>query len=830
MVKPSQRISRKIYRIFRVIVRCISVCAILLVVCFVFLRLHGVPDPVLREIIRRVNAAGVSIDVDEITLTLRGWRASNVRYYSNNPDDLIPVVCATDVWFRVVGGHSSGHWGIDIEVADIGLCPSIDWGVQIPAESVCRSIDEGRVSLVFYPGHIEVLDGEMSWLGIDFELDGTLSLPDSGGWKAPVKQRIPQEGPYPICFSEKHWQKLEDQLKSFSSNGEAVLAVDFFVDFTNLAKSRVDCRVHAEEVAFRDVLFDRVELVGFFDYPVIGLNEASLSMNNQSLQVNGEYDLSTTMVQGNVRNSITSKQLLLLLPQTILDFLIQAELRFGYLPTASVAFGPAKPAGLLNAISGSFSIRDVAYCDLGIDSLSGCVDRSEQRLELTQLEGTVNGQEFRADEVGSCMVGGAMTGSVFWDANKNEFGVKAQGSMDPNLFIAPLAIVPVATNAIGRFKFKDQVPHVSLELGADYTNWKTFYINVHGTGNEVQLHDAIFTSVNASGFYSGGVLRLEPIAVMQGVDFMKGTAAIDFLESTAAFDVFGSLEPEILEDAIYPRFHLFGNKIKAFGNVNIKARGLVDWKTMKKTEFQADVEADYVEIPVAKMDHLSAKVSGHGPLVSVTNAVFGLCGGKAVGDFSIQLDPRQKEMPYDVDLNVEQAEFRDIVLFIKSEVEQFAGKLFGHISFRSDMTKDFFETATGYGNIEVKDGQLADLPFFRGFSRVVRKVVPGFNAFSITSLKGAFDLDNGVILTKDAYFGGDVMSAKVRGSYSGKTGFDAIVQGQIMNDNRISKVLRVITDPFFKLFQMKLEGAFTNPSWKLENFTAGSKTPNSKAE
>lgn len=83
-----------VYRTTRIVVVGVSFFLILCAVTFIFLRIYGVPGPLLREAMRRVNAAGIPVAVDGITLTLHGWRADQVRYFSTNPDDLEPLLTA----------------------------------------------------------------------------------------------------------------------------------------------------------------------------------------------------------------------------------------------------------------------------------------------------------------------------------------------------------------------------------------------------------------------------------------------------------------------------------------------------------------------------------------------------------------------------------------------------------------------------------------------------------------------------------------------------------------------------------------------------------------
>ncbi|MEE9369204.1 MAG: AsmA-like C-terminal region-containing protein [Pontiella sp.] len=792
----------------------------------------------MQQIIQRANMAGISVDIERVTLSLRGWRAVNVRYYTKHPDDLEPVFHAKEVLFvRQVKlqGDSDPGWNFDIEAMDVALSPSIEWGISIPPESEFRYVDQANLSLGFFSDRIEMTDGTLSWMGATFHVTGIFLRSTADGKASSVQKRgvakshKQQMTVMPTYVSEQQFQVFEDRLKVIQLNGGADLDISFSVDMNDYASSRIDFNFLASDISFRDVGFSHAEIKGHYLYPRLELDEAVLIQDNQSVLLEGDFNLETGSVQGKISNAITSKSLLLLLPQTILDFLVKVELKFDQLPKLQLSFGPARPLDLINNLTGSFSIQDVSYHDFEIDSLQGLVARSNNRLELTKLEGTAIGQEVRSTMVGSCLTGGSATGDVFWDANTHEFGVSATGSMDPNLLMGALSVVPIATNVIGRFKFKDRPPQVSLQLGAQYTDWSSFFINVQGMANEVQLHDALLSSLNISAFYKHGVLKLDPVAVMQGADFLKGVASADFINSIATFDAYGSLHPQGVEEAIYPGFNFFGKKIKTVGNTQIKAEGILDWGSMRATEFTVMLEAERVEIPIAGMDGFSARVTGVGPLISVNEASFDFYDGHGEADFSIWLDPDEYEMPYEMDLRVEDADFRKCLQFLNPKIGSgISGLLSGKVQFRADMAADFFKSANGKGQISVKEGQLTDLPLFNRFSKIMRKVVPGFNVFSITSLSGTFELKNGVINSQDACFYGDIISAKGHGSYSRQKGFNALVQAQVSSENPVSKIIRVITDPFFKLFELKLEGTMANPSWKLEKFHTH--TPSSESE
>lgn len=800
---------------------------ILLVFAFVFLRIHGVPGPLLREAVRRVNAAGIPVDVDRIRLTLRGWRAENVRYYSTHPDDLEPMFHAEQVLLAHMSGSGeevSDAWHVDVASKGIAIAPSVEWGIGLPGGSRYREVEDLHLSLGFFPDHIELSEGSMRWVDAVFAVNGTiLKKPASTGGPKSAKPRK-ESGKAPELFNAAQFQAFEERMKVIQVLGGTEVEVDFLVDAGNYAASQVSFGVKATDIVARKVGFSGAELNGQYRYPTVEIERLALAKDNLAFEVNGKYDLASGMVEGAANNTIESKELLLLLPQPVLDLLDVAQVHFEYLPQFSIHFGAAKPKELLNAVSGSFSIDSVTYRDLEIDHLEGKVDRRNDRLDLGGLSGTVLGQEDNAQQYGSCMVGGSATGAVFWDSAAQEFGVSASGSFDPNLVIRPLEMVKIATNVLDRFKFKDRPPQISLELGSSLVDWSTFYINVQGMANNMLIHGVELSSVNTSARYKHGILRLDPLAAMQGVDFIKGSTSIDFKRKLAEFDAFGSLQPAVLEDVVYAGFNLFGNKILTEGDTQIRARGQLDWATMRETEFSAEVEADSLQIPVARLDGFAATVKGEGKRISVADADFGLYGGKGEGWFSIQLDPETNAMPYGMMVDVEDVDFRQFLSFLRPGTEyKVTGKMKGRADFEADMALDFFESANGTGSVDVKDGQLADLPFFSGFSKAMRMLIPSFSVFSITSLSGTFALVDGAIFSDDAYFKGDLVNASMKGNYTKQQGFDALIQTQVFSDKGLAKLARVITNPIFKFFELKLEGTLAEPAWRLNNLSTAKK-------
>ena len=809
------------YQTTRVFVFFLSILAALAVVAFVFLRVYGVPEPLLREAMRRVNAAGIPVEVDGITLTLHGWRAEHVRYYSTNPDDLEPLFLARQVFFSArssrLGEAEPKAWNLDVKVVGVGVNPSVEWGVSIPEGSPSRQMEQIEVSLEFLPDRIVLSHGKMDWLGSRLNVDGTILKGEGKPGQEPARR---QKTLFPVSITEQQFQAFEKRLEMLSLPNGAIVDIDFSIDTADYSASRVVLAVNAEEMEFHGIGFSKVEIAGAYAYPTIQIERAGLFQGKQSVQLSGEYNLDSKEVEGSLYNSITSNQPLLLLPDWIHDLLAKAELRIDHLPRLEIDFESAKPKDVLNHLSGVFSIRGVGYQGLEIEALRGQVKRENNRLEFTKLQGSALGQEERAGEMGSAMHGGFAEGRVFWDGNTREFGVDVDASLDPNILVQALSPVEIATNIIRRFGFKDHPPQGHVSLGANVDDWSTFYIDIQASANDVVFQGVEFSSMNVVQTYRHGKLNLDPVAGMQGVDFIRGSALLDFRASTVAFNAVSSMNPSDLEDLIYPGINLFGNHIVAGGDIRLVAHGVFDWGSMRQTDFSATVEAEQLRIPIAVLDRFTAEVVGDGPVIAVKNARFGLYGGEGEGEFSFAWTPPHKELPYETDISFSNVDFRPCLVFLCGDRPVTAsGKMDGNAHIAADFSTNFFSAANGGGFVRVEEGQLADLPLFQGFSRLMRKIFPSFTVFSITSLRGNFTIADGVVSSEDAYFDGDVLSAKGRGSYSQPTGFDAYIQAQVLSEGKIiKKVVHAITNPLMKLLEMKLEGTLTNPSWELEKF------------
>jgi hypothetical protein len=823
--RPSRRVLKFAYRGIRWFVWIFFVLVLILLAAMTTLRVHGVPGPLLRMAVRHANAAGIPVEVGSIQLTIDGWRADNVHYYSKHPADIDPVFHAQSVFvIRRPNDEASNGWNLDIEAVDVTVTPSVEWGVKIPEESHARLVDTVKASLGFRPDRIELSNVTLNWLDTQIRMHGSILAAKTKPLPEPKEPAAPErklETLSPVLVTAQRFQALEEQLKMIHRRGEATVDINFSIDRGDYASSRINFMARFADVAVRDVDFSHVELSGQYLFPMIRLHSAVLYQGLQATRMAGEYNLETGLAEGTLRNSITSNRLILLLPDKARDLLAKAELQFGALPELELEFGPASTKELLNHISGTFSIHEATCKGLEIETLQGQAKWADKRLDLTDLKGSVAGQEHRADEAGSSMIGGPASGEMFWDENTREFGIKGDVGFDPRLLVHPLSQVRIATNILDRFSFKDQPPQFHIEIGAIAKKWSTLHIDVQAVASNVVFQGVGLNSLKLDATYThlNRKLVLGSFAATKDMQSTQASATVDFLDSTALFDISSSMPPADLEDMVVPHLDLFGNQIKASGNIQMNAQGLFDWKSMQQTDFSARIQADRFETPVGVVEQFKGDVVGKGSVIALKNAQFEPYGGTGTGRFSIAWNPGEPALPYEAGLSFSDIDFRNFITFLlPDDPKDISGKMKGNIHVKADLATHFFATAQGAGSIEIKHGQLADLPVLVGFSKAMRTLFPAFKVFSITGLEGDFVIAEGAVSSKDIFFGGNLISAKGRGNYSPAEGYDAHIEVKLLRNGFFGKIIQFITCPFTKLFELKLEGPLSKPTWKLQNF------------
>lgn len=802
------------WKVGRFMVWLTGMLVILFLSSIIYLHVVGVPQFLLKIALEKLEASGVCLDVDRVTLTLRGWEAAYVRYYHERMDGSEAVLSAETVYLKRDKFAEAGALKrYAIEGKGLSLFFPESLCVGIPKESPLYELDSIQLGLGFSPQEIAVKNASLNWMGVNVHLKGSVRNIDQKKPSKPIDW-------LPIVISPEQYAEIENWIDVVQYDDSATLDIDFLVDYAASASSYLRAAVSANHVQVREAAFDQVEIAAAYENDTLSLERACFSDGDQSMELVAQYDFTSGGLKGEVENKIQNKALFSLVPAFVMSELEKNGIQFIGVPLFNVKLEPAPSGkGMFSQLSGIVALEGLRVGDLELESIAGEAGWDGAMLRLKGLQTQVVGQETRSEETGSSMRGGTIKGQLLWDSRNHRVEIDGAAECDPNLFHNVLSVSRIAQNVIDDFKFSERPPKGTFEVNFCYDDWDTFELALQISAEELTYLGVPLTSLDSSTIYKDGILDVESVLVKQGITYLKGQAVLDYDKSVVSFDGVSTMAPDAVEDLTFHQLELFGHEIEVGGDADIAARGRIDWGTMRTTDFEAEVEMVGAKTPAMIFDRVKAKVVGKGPVIEIKDAVFSGHGGTGSGNMSVLANPPFDEMPYKLDIKVDSVDLDSWLKFLglASETEESGGKLYGWLKADADLKRSFLESANGEGRFDIKKGRLADLPLFNGLSKVVRVIFPAFEMLSVTQVNADFTMKEGVIHSENAYFDGDLLSAKGSGDYSVEEGFDMDIQIQLLNDKKLFSIIRLLTDPVLGLLELKLSGTFSDPSWGIKS-------------
>ena len=194
----------------------------------------------------------------------------------------------------------------------------------------------------------------------------------------------------------------------------------------------------------------------------------------------------------------------------------------------------------------------------------------------------------------------------------------------------------------------------------------------------------------------------------------------------------------------------------------------------------------------------------------LTNVNLQFYGGPATGAAAFDFH-HGAPTDYHFDLTTTNTELRTLMgdLFAKSN--NLRGALSGRLAITNANTTDL-QTWNGFGNLQLQDGLIWNIPIFGVFSDVLDGMSPGLGSSRASAGTCTFGITNGIIRSNDL----DIRAIGLRLQYRGTVDFEgnvkARVEAGLMRDVwLVGPVVSTVFWPVTKLFEYKVSGTLGEP-------------------
>lgn len=282
---------------------------------------------------------------------------------------------------------------------------------------------------------------------------------------------------------------------------------------------------------------------------------------------------------------------------------------------------------------------------------------------------------------------------------------------------------------------------------------------------------------------------------------------------------FGSMDPAVVGQAIGPKTAADMAPYEFLETPTARVNGCIPIKQKDGEVVQddADLRVDIVgeahfrwrkfETPA-----INGTVHWWNHNLILTNVVTECYGGEARGWATFDLRPEIVGTDFSFDVAGTNVDLHRMGLALWSPTNKLEGTLAGTVTVTRANSHDW-HSWNGYGEMQMRDGLLWDVPIFAILSPILNAVTPGLGNSRAKDAEAKFVITNGVITTDSLLINSTMM---MRLQYSGTVDLmqnvDARVTAQLLrNTPVVGSVMSAVLWPVSKIFECHVTGRLEDP-------------------
>ena len=404
------------------------------------------------------------------------------------------------------------------------------------------------------------------------------------------------------------------------------------------------------------------------------------------------------------------------------------------------------------------------------------------------------------------------TGRVefFHDERSLEYRCRIFSKLDPNAF-RPL----LGTNVAGMLDLVKlgAPPEIHAEIRGRRGRPETTEVTA-----EIGLTNIVFRGeaadfLKCSLQYSNSFYRVRDLWLGRGERFIK-SPQVDFDARSGSFyftNVYSTYDAMSVTRAIGAEVHAAVEPYQFAEPPVVVLNGVLAGPRPEDADLHFQVDGGKFHWLNFDLETASANVHWVGDSLVITNmqgkGYRGELGGWAGFDFS-----KQPGTDFKFDLAFADIDLASFMAGIRpGSTNRPEGILHGNLVVTSANDRDD-KSYQGYGQVNLRDGLLWEIPIFGVFSPVLNAIIPGLGKSKMREAAGHFTITNSVIFSEDLEIRAAAVSLLYRGSVDFQQQVNARVEAEVMKDaGAFGKVVSFVFTPLTKLFEYKVTGTLNNP-------------------
>jgi hypothetical protein len=341
-----------------------------------------------------------------------------------------------------------------------------------------------------------------------------------------------------------------------------------------------------------------------------------------------------------------------------------------------------------------------------------------------------------------------------------------------------------------------------------------------GFRGRVALTNFTFRGQSVSGFqsrlnYTNKLLELIDVKLQRGKERLNAEGLLVDLRTEKIYltNGFSTADPEAVTRAIGAHVWRAIEPYR-FSNIpTVRAHGIIPIRDDNLADLYLDISGGPFHWWRFNVQGIAGNVHWTGQAVTLSNVVADLYGGRLAGSAMFHLNPGQ-ETGYQFELETTNILLQALMADLSTSTNRLEGRVNGTLVITKGNTDDW-KSNYGYGDVNLRDGVIWDIPLFGIFSPVLDSISPGLGSSRANSGVCTFFITNGVIRSDDLEIRSPAMRLAYHGTVDLQQQVRARVEAELLRDMwLVGPIVSTMFWPVTKMFEYGVTGSLAEPKTK----------------
>ena len=464
-------------------------------------------------------------------------------------------------------------------------------------------------------------------------------------------------------------------------------------------------------------------------------------------------------------------------------------------------------------------LTDCTWRDVTVQSFSGDLSIGPDGWAVGDIQGVLN----HGDQTG------ALWGDLRFSKGQNTLAGRMGMKLNPHVLLPWIDAwgMRFVGKLIRWFDFDGDAPQCTTEFSKILEPGGLLDAGARFRAVDTRYHGVLIDSGQATvGILSSNRqtrVTLDPLHMERPEGSADVAFAIDTGNRDVTFRGEGGFPPAVTCGLIGILTNGFFDTL-VFGTTNhMAASGRFDFENPDRSAFTIDLKGDRLQTGKLVMQDPSMTIVRQGVTNRLEDVSATLCGGRVGGSGTLLVDRRTPSNDlYTARVTLTDIGFAELAAMLGAATKsEHTGRLNAWGTFEGAPGADVWSSIQGEGRFDLRSGTVFRLPLFGGLSKLLSRVIPGFDFVVRPSDAAAgFSLENGTVHTDDLNIEGELLSLRAEGDYHFGGQLDYHIRVALMREHTfVAKLLGAITYPISKLFEFRLRGSLEDPKWYPVNFS-----------